>query len=67
MFQRVGIRSSRYIIEIADLGVFARHASRKPVEHTMAVETDVPVTAKVAMTVSQSRFTASNVNGRMSV
>ena len=60
IFPRIGILSNSYSIEIDGDGVFARHASRKPVGQTIAVETDVPVTAKVKMTVTQARFTAGN-------
>ena len=60
VFPRIGILSSSYNIEIDGDGVFARHASRKPVGQTVAVETDVPVNAKVTMTVTQASFTAGN-------
>ena len=59
VFPGVDIVSARYSIEI-DGSAFARHAARKPVGQTVAVETDVPVDAKVTITVTQSRFTAGN-------
>lgn len=65
MFPGAIIQDVQYSIQIdgdAESGNagFARHASRKPVGQTVAVETDVAVTGTVTLTATQGLFTAGN-------
>ena len=56
IFPGVPIQEVQYSLQIdveASPSAFARHASRVPKGHLVAVETDVPVTGVVTMTASQ--------------